>query len=39
MEMSQGIIVLMQQFYGIHMGKNEKVQSYATRMEGLLNQI
>ena len=31
--------VLMQQFYGVHMEKVEKVQSYATRMEGSLNQI
>ena len=28
----------MQNFYGVHMEKNEKVQSYATRMEGSLNQ-
>ena len=34
-----GYDVLMQQFYGVHMGKNEKVQSYATRMERSLNQI
>ena len=34
-----GYDVLMQQFYGVHMEKNEKVQSYATRMEGSLNQI
>ena len=31
--------VLMQQFYGVHMERNEKVLSYATRMEGSLNQI
>ena len=29
----------MQHFYGVHMEKNEKVQSYSTRMEGSLNQI
>ena len=29
----------MQQFYGVHMEKNEKVQGYAMRMEGSLNQI
>ena len=34
-----GYDVLMQQFYGIHMERNEKVQSYATRMERSLNQI
>ena len=34
-----GYDVLMQQFYGIHMEKNEKVQSYVTRMEGSLHQI
>ena len=34
-----GYDVLMQQFYGVHMERNEKVQSYATRMEGSLNQI
>ena len=31
--------VLMQQFYGVHMERYEKVQSYATSMEGSLNQI
>ena len=34
-----GYDVLMQQFHGVHMEKSEKVQSYATRMEGSLNQI
>ena len=34
-----GYYVLMQQFYGVHMERNEKVQSYATRMEGSLNKI
>ena len=34
-----GYDVLMQQFYEVHMERNEKVQSYATRMEGSLNQI
>ena len=34
-----GYDVLMQQFYGVHMERHEKVQSYATRMEGSLNQI
>ena len=29
----------MQHFYGVHMEKNERVQSYSTRMEGSLNQI
>ena len=29
----------MQQLYGVHMERNEKVQSFATRMEGSLNQI
>ena len=28
----------MQQFYWVHMEKNERVQSYATRMEESLNQ-
>ena len=34
-----GYDVLIEQFYGVHMERNEKVQSYATRMEGSLNQI
>ena len=34
-----GYDVLMQQFDRVHMERNEKVQSYATRMEGSLNQI
>ena len=34
-----GYDVLMQQFYGVHMERNKKVQSYATIMEGSLNQI
>ena len=34
-----GYDVLMQHFYRVHMEKNEKVQSYSTRMEGSLNQI
>ena len=34
-----GYDALMQQFYGVHMERNEKVQSCATRMEGSLNQI
>ena len=34
-----GYDILMQQFYGVHMERNEKVQGYATRMEGSLNQI
>ena len=29
----------MQQFYGVHKERNEKVQSYAPRIEGSLNQI
>ena len=31
--------VLMHHFYGAHMEKIKKLQSYATRMEGSLNQI
>ena len=31
--------VLMQHFYGVHMEKSEKVQSYSTRIEGSLSQI
>ena len=34
-----GYDVLMQYFCGMHMEQNEKVQSYATRMKGSLNQI
>ena len=34
-----GYDVPMQHFYGVHMEKNEKVQSYSTRMEGSLHQI
>ena len=34
-----GYDVLMQQFYGVYMEKNEKVQSNAIRMDGSLNQI
>ena len=34
-----GYDILMQQFYGEHMERNKKVQRYATRMEGSLNQI
>ena len=34
-----GYDILMQQVYGVHMERNEKVQSYATRMGGSLNQI
>ena len=29
----------MQHFYGVHMERNDKGQSYATRMEGSSNQI
>ena len=31
--------VLMQNFYKVTQGNNEKVLSFATRMEGTLNQI
>ena len=34
-----GYNVLMEQFYGVHMERNKKVQSYATTMEGSLSQI
>ena len=34
-----GYDVLMQQLYAVHMEKYERVESYATRMEGSLNQI
>ena len=34
-----GYDVLMQQFYGVHMERSEKVQSYASRMEGFLKSL
>ena len=39
MVLFQDKMYLMQQFYEVHMERNEKVQSHATRMEGSVNHI